>query len=153
MDLTLLETLEEVGKGPHQLPSRVEQRSSKRGDAQSRHTHREVQHHVQQQESQQVSQEEQTVPAAAPPHRPGTIRVQQPQRAQDAALGDHLGVVEVKYGGLGIRRLAVFCLPNFGQEGEGETVEQHSQRCIHVLQRVDARHVLGDCRDRDRDDL
>lgn len=77
--------------------------------------------------------------------------MQQPQWAQYAALGDHLGVVDVKHGGLGIGRLVQICLPNFGQKGEGETVEQHSKRCIHVLQRVDARHLLGDCRDRDRE--
>lgn len=127
----------------------MEQRSSKRRDAQSRHSEREVQRRAQQQESEQVSEKEQTVPAAVPPHLPGAIWVQKPQWAQHAALGDHQGVVDVKHGGLGIGRLVVFCLQSFGQKGQREAVEQHSERCIHVLQRVDASQFLGDCRDRD----
>lgn len=148
---SLLDKLQEVEEGPEQLPCRVEQRSSKRRDAQSRRGQREVQRRAQQQESEQVSQEEQTVPAAVPQHLPGTIWVQQPQWAQHAALGDHLGVADVKHGGLAVRRLVVFCLQNLGQKGQRETVEQHSERRIRVLQRVDACHLLGDCTDRDRE--
>lgn len=68
--------------------------------------------------------EEQAVPAAVTQHLPGTIRVQQPQKAQYPALVDQLGVVDVKNRGLGFSRLVSLSLGDFSEPSQRKTVER-----------------------------
>lgn len=138
--------LQHLEEGLHQLPGRVQQRTSEWREAESRGAQQEVERRPQQQHSQEVPVEEQAVPAAASKHQPGAVWVQQPQKAQDPALVDQLDVVDVPDGGPGVGRLLLaLCLPHFSQPGQGKSEEQKSQRCVQVLQRLGALQALGNC--------
>lgn len=131
----------------------MEQRRRQRGDAQSQDTNREVQKHPQQENGQQITKEEQAVPAAPTQHLPGTVRVEEPQEAQHPALVHQVGVVDIKNGAFGVRRVLALSFGHFSQPSQRETVEDYRQRCIHVLQRFNAGHTVRDCQRREGQEL